>query len=203
LHLHSRLRWICRKTSPFFLFTAFSEQYLDDDFDPVLSFLNPFARSAPAKEQALGFCLNDGGRDAAGFKGGAGDCVVRAIAIATQLPYLQVYEDLRAANQTYADQRNDKLARRLNAKGASPRNGNHRNVFHRYILSRGFDWVPTMKIGAGCQVHLLANELPAGILIVKVSKHLTAVVNHVIQDTHDPSRGGKRCVYGYYIQRNQ
>ena len=169
----------------------------------MLSFLNPFARSAPAKERALSFCINDGGREADGFKGGAGDCVVRAIAIATELPYLQVYEDLRVANQTYADQRNDKLARRLNAKGASPRNGNHRNVFHNYILSQGFDWVPTMKIGAGCQVHLLANELPTGKLIIKVSKHLTAVVNHVIQDTHDPSRGGKRCVYGYYIQRNQ
>ena len=31
---------------------------------------------------ALGFVRNDGGRLAAGFQGGAGDCVVRAIAIA-------------------------------------------------------------------------------------------------------------------------
>jgi hypothetical protein len=167
----------------------------------VFSFLNPFARIASAQVQALGFSPNDGGRAAAGFKGGAGDCVVRAIAIATQLPYLQVYEDLRLANAAYADSRNDKLARRLNAKGASPRNGNHRNVFHDYILGHGFEWVPTMKVGAGCQVHLRANELPAGILIVKVSKHLTAIVNGVIQDTHDPSRAGSRCVYGYYIKR--
>jgi hypothetical protein len=114
---------------------------------------------------------------------------------------MQVYEDLRAANIAYANQRNDKLARRLNAKGASPRNGNHRNVFHGYILGQGFDWVPTMKIGAGCEVHLLANELPSGKLIVRVSKHLTAVINGVIQDTHDPSRGGSRCVYGYYVKR--
>lgn len=176
----------------------FSEQYCYSD--PVFSFLNPFTRSA-AKDQALGFHLNDGGREAAGFKGGAGDCVVRAIAIAAQLPYLQVYEDLRVANQSYADQRNDRLARRLSAKGASPRNGNHRNVFHGYILSHGFDWVPTMKIGGGCKVHLLANELPTGRLIVKVSKHLTTVIDNVIEDTHNPSRGGKRCVYGYYIRR--
>jgi hypothetical protein len=58
-----------------------------------------------------------------------------------------------------------------------------------------------MKIGAGCQVHLRSDELPNGILIVKVSKHLTAIVDGVIQDTHDPSRGGTRCVYGYYIQK--
>ena len=169
----------------------------------MFSFLNPFSRHNPKQEQLLGFCPNDGGREDAGFKGGAGDCVVRAIAIATQLPYLQVYEDLRVANQGYADQRNDKLARRLHAKGSSPRNGNHRNVFHSYILSQGFDWVPTMKVGAGCQVHLLANELPYGRLIVKVSKHSTAIIDGVIQDTHNPSRGGKRCVYGYYIQRKQ
>jgi hypothetical protein len=167
----------------------------------MFSFLNLFARSAHSQRQALGFQLNDGGREAAGFKGGAGDCVVRAIAIAAQLPYLQVYEDLRSANTLYAEQRNDKLARRLNAKGASPRNGNHRNVFHDYILGLGFEWVPTMKVGSGCQVHLRPDELPSGILIVKVSKHLTTVVNGMIQDTHDPSRAGNRCVYGYYRKK--
>jgi hypothetical protein len=168
---------------------------------PMLSFLNLFTKLSHGRSQALGFQVNDGGRVPAGFKGGAGDCVVRAIAIAAQLPYLQVYEDLHAANAAYADQRNDKLARRLNAKGASPRNGNHRKVFHDYILGHGFDWVPTMQVGAGCKVHLLANELPSGRLIVKVSKHLTAVIDGVIQDTHNPSRGGSRCVYGYYILR--
>ncbi len=167
----------------------------------MFSFLNPFAKLANTRGQTLGFHFNDGGREAAGFKGGAGDCVVRAIAIAADLPYMQVYEDLRVANAAYANQRNDRLAKRLNAKGASPRNGNHRNVFHHYIVGHGFEWVPTMKIGAGCQVHLLANELPSGRLIVKVSKHLAAVIEGVIHDTHNPSRGGSRCVYGYYIKR--
>jgi hypothetical protein len=167
----------------------------------MFSFLNLFAKLANTRGQALGFHFNDGGREAAGFKGGAGDCVVRAIAIAADLPYMQVYEDLRDANAAYANQRNDRLAKRLNAKGASPRNGNHRKVFHDYIVGHGFEWVPTMKIGAGCQVHLLANELPSGRLIVKVSKHLAAVIEGVIHDTHNPSRGGSRCVYGYYIKR--
>jgi hypothetical protein len=167
----------------------------------MFSFFKLFARPDGTPRQELRFQFNDGGREAAGFKGSVGDCVVRAIAIAAELSYMQVYEDLHAANAAYANQRNDKLARRLSAKGASPRNGNHRNVFHDYILSYGFDWVPTMKIGAGCEVHLLANELPSGKLIVRVSKHLTAVINGVIQDTHNPSRGGSRCVYGYYIKR--
>lgn len=163
----------------------------------MFSFLNPFSKS----RQTFPLQLNDGGREKAGFKGGVGDCVVRSIAIAAKLPYLQVYEDLRSANQHYAELKNDRLARRLNNKGSSPRNGNHRNVFHDYILGLGFEWVPTMKVGAGCRVHLRPNELPDGTLIVKVSKHLTAIVDGVIQDTHDPSRGGNRCVYGYYIKK--
>jgi hypothetical protein len=160
----------------------------------MFRFTNLFAPSFPIYP----FQRNDGGREAAGFKGGAGDCVVRSIAIAANLPYLRVYEDLRSANERYADLRKDRLARRLSETGSSPRNGNHRNVFHDYIINQGFEWVPTMKVGAGCQVHLRPSELPSGILIVKVSKHLTAIVDGIIQDTHDPSRGGNRCVYGYY-----
>lgn len=163
----------------------------------MFGFLNPFSKA----HSRYPFQLNDGGREKAGFKGGAGDCVVRSIAIAASLPYIEVYEDLRLANESYANLRNDRFAKRLNAKGSSPRNGNHRNVFHDYILSKGFEWVPTMKVGAGCQVHLRPDELPAGILIAKVSKHLTAIIDGVIHDTHDPSRDGNRCVYGYYIKR--
>jgi len=163
----------------------------------MFGFLNPFSKT----HSRFPFQFNDGGREAAGFKGGAGDCVVRSIAIAANLPYIRVCEDLRLANESYAELRNDRLAKRLNAKGASPRNGNHRNVFHDYILGLGFEWVPTMKVGAGCQVHLRPDELPNAILIAKVSKHLTAIIDGVIHDTHDPSRAGTRCVYGYYLKK--
>ena len=33
---------------------------------------------------------------------------------------------------------------------------------------------------------------------IRLSKHITAVVNGVIHDTYDPSRGGSRCVYGVW-----
>ena len=100
----------------------------------MFSFLNLFSRSA----SQLGFQFDDGGRSASGFQGGAGDCVVRAIAIAANLPYTQVYEDLGAANFAYAELRNDRLAKRLHQSGPSPRNGNHRKVFHDYIIGLGF-----------------------------------------------------------------
>ena len=37
------------------------------------------------------FVFDDGGRTAAGFKGTTGDCVCRAIAIASGMPYKEVY----------------------------------------------------------------------------------------------------------------
>jgi hypothetical protein len=57
-----------------------------------------------------------------------------------------------------------------------------------------------MHIGSGCTAHLRDGEswVPQGRVIVKVSKHYTALIDGVIHDTHDPSRGGTRCVYGYW-----
>jgi len=55
-----------------------------------------------------------------------------------------------------------------------------------------------MKVGQGCRVHLRQDELPKGNIIVRVSKHITTVIDGVIHDTFDPSRDGTRCVYGYY-----
>lgn len=57
-----------------------------------------------------------------------------------------------------------------------------------------------MSISSGCQVHLKASALPQGPLLVKVSRHLTAVIDGVLYDTHNCSRGGTRCVYGYFSQ---
>jgi hypothetical protein len=47
-------------------------------------------------------------------------------------------------------------------------------------------------------MHLRVGEVPEGRLIVRLSHHLTAVLDGVIRDTHDPSRAGTRCVYGYF-----
>ena len=46
------------------------------------------------------FNFNDGGRAEAGYKGRTGDCVTRAVAIAAQLPYQQVYDRLAEGNAT-------------------------------------------------------------------------------------------------------
>ena len=66
---------------------------------------------------------NDGGRSQY-FKGDAGDCVVRAIAIASSLDYKKVYDDLHKLNTKYMNSKNTKVAKRM--KSATPRNGNYK-----------------------------------------------------------------------------
>lgn len=44
---------------------------------------------------------------------------------------------------------------------------------------------------------LAAGEVPDN-CIAAVSKHYVAIVGGVMRDTHDPSRDGTRCVYGYW-----
>jgi hypothetical protein len=64
----------------------------------------------------------------------------------------------------------------------------------------GWEWVSTMGIGTGCTVHLDEAELPEGRIIARVSRHYVALIDGVIHDTGNPSRGGSRCVYGYWRQ---
>ena len=60
--------------------------------------------------------INDGGRSLAGYKGKAGDCVVRSVAIVTGLSYQTVYDDLYRANADFRVKSRTKLARSLEKK---------------------------------------------------------------------------------------
>lgn len=164
----------------------------------------------PGQAPGLPFTRDDGGRVAAGYKGQTGDCVVRAIAIASGRDYGDVYRDLFEANKTFIEThrgkktRKGRIAAKIAKKNGTPRDGNFKHVYHDYILGLGFDWVCTMHIGQGCTVHMREGELPnRGRIIARVSKHLAAVVDGELRDTYDCTRGGSRCVYGYYIQRDE
>lgn len=142
------------------------------------------------------FVQNDGGRQAAGYKGKTGDCVCRAIAIASGKDYQDVYETLADGN---ASQRKSKRMDRAAGKQTAAEGiGVSRKWFKDYMRDLGFKWFTTMTIGSGCKTHLKEGELPMGRLVVALSKHYCAVVDGVIHDTYDGSRGGKRCVYGYW-----
>jgi len=155
-------------------------------------------------DDSIPYVYNDGGRADAGRKGHTGDCVTRAIAIAAGLPYGEVYARMAKGNAT---QRRGKYDKYLERRGRKPKSGVRsasqgidikRKWFKDYMRELGFVWTATMQIGSGCKVHLKSDELPKSRLVVNVSKHLTAVINGVLHDTHDCSRGGTRCVYGYW-----
>lgn len=136
---------------------------------------------------------DDGGRAEAGFSGIAGDCGTRALAIITGRPYREVYDEVFEAKRAFHASRRKKPTR-----SASPRDGLPTKVMDRLAAEHGGIWVPTMGIGTGCTVHLLAAELPPGRLILRLSNHYAAVIDGVLHDNHDCSRAGTRCVYGYY-----
>ena len=150
----------------------------------------------------MAWVRHDGGRADAGRRGTGGDCVTRAIAIATGQPYEVVYAALKDAALTERP--------RKGRKRSSVANGVKHATIRRFMANLGWTWVPTMDIGTGTTVTLCEDDLPMGRLIVSVSKHLTCVIDRVIHDTGDPQRGAivsepgkpdriaRRCVYGYF-----
>jgi len=146
----------------------------------------------------MDFNYNDGGRVKAGFNGSAGDCVVRAISIATGLPYKKVYDDLFEASKTYSKTHRCKVAKHLKNNSATPRDGVFPKVYEPYLESLGWTWVALSGIGTGCKMHLHKDEVPSGTIIVRLSKHLATVIDGTLHDTYDCSRNGTRCVYGYW-----
>ena len=149
--------------------------------------------------------FDDGGRAEAGFKGRTGDCVCRAIAIATQRPYKEIYNLI---NEFAKSERRGKRKSGV----SSAREGVYKTTEDKVMKMLGWKWIPTMLVGKGCKVHLQEDELPKGRLVVRLSKHSTAVIDGVIHDTYDPNDRGvwvdaygnnittNRCVYGYYVK---
>jgi hypothetical protein len=140
------------------------------------------------------FIYDDGGRLNAGFVGETNDCAVRSVSIATGIPYKDVYTGINKFAREQILRGKSKNKRRSNS-----RTGVTRILLNRYLESVGFTWMPTKFVGKGVEVHLREHELPKGRLVVRVSRHFTAVVNGVIHDNHNPQRDGNRCVYGYWI----
>jgi hypothetical protein len=149
------------------------------------------------------FIYDDGGRKEAGFKGRTGDCVTRAIAIASQLSYQEVYDAINDFVKA-----NERMSKRKRSK-SSARTGVHKATTRRFIERElGGIWVPLMQIGSGAQVRLGDGQLPTDKrLVLNLSRHRTALINGIIRDTFDPRRYDDpfnpsrptRTVYGYHI----
>jgi len=142
----------------------------------------------------MSYVYNDGGRSKYFKAEKVGDCVTRAIAIATKQDYKEVYDEInRRCKETT-------LPKKRRTKSSSAREGVYRKTYEAYLKDLGWKWVPLMQIGSGCTTHLRADELPKGRIICRLSRHLVAVIDGVVNDTYDCTREGTRCVYGYFIK---
>lgn len=131
---------------------------------------------------ATTFVYDDGGRAAACYKGDAGDCGTRAIAIAMGMPYQAAYD---LVNQAAAAERpRARKGRRPGTMRKASRSGARTGIWmptmQKIMAGLGWTWTPTMGIGTGCRVHLKADELPADRIIVRVSGHFAAVIDGVL-----------------------
>jgi hypothetical protein len=131
----------------------------------------------------MNYKYNDGGRQASGcYKGTAGDCGARAMAIALQLDYKAVYKELAQAN---AD----------NGRSKSARNGIMKDTYTEVLKRHGWIWMkaPTFEgRKARC------SDMPKGRVIAKQARHFVAVIDGVANDSWNSS---DRMVYGYWAKK--
>ena len=125
------------------------------------------------------FVYYDGGRIAAGYKNSAGDCVCRAVAIASGRSYAEVRDRLRRGTGRV----------RHSKRRASPDNGIP--VLKRWFIllmeEFGFKFVAK-------------GEIPdEGRVIVITRTHAFAVIDGIARDTHMRCLADRR--FGYWIKQ--
>jgi hypothetical protein len=178
-----------------------------DKFAEVVRLLT--ARRNP-RDGRCRFVKDDGGRRRSGVargrgrKGEAGDCAVRAIAIATRRPYREVHDALTLAAVHHAAAGRSAHARWARRRGVRALHADHgvaREVSGPYLEDLGWRYTSTKELPRGRGVHLRADELPRGRLIVQLPRHLVAVIDGVIHDVDDCSGEGRRRVQGYWTDR--
>ena len=132
----------------------------------------------------MDFVWNDGGRAAGEYVGLTGDCVTRAIAIATGKVYRDVYSELG------------------DAALKSPRNGVPAEIAAVYLRERA--WQRSNGFGK----EFVIGDLPKGVVVVhlswrdETSQHLCTVIDHVVHDTWNPGDDDDYIVECYWTCPN-
>ena len=120
---------------------------------------------------------DDGGRSNYYKAKNVRDCVCRAISIANNKDYKEIYRELTRLNY-----------------GKTPRNGVSESIYKKLLENLGWKCVECENEN----VYLKTEDIPAGIVICKISRHLVAVKNKTIYDTWDCSKAIKGKCKGEY-----
>lgn len=116
----------------------------------------------------IGFHHNDGGREASGRKGTAGDCVARSLAIATGRSYDECYSALASAMKKAGHPK-------------SARNGIPRTVSTKVFKEFGLTKISLPK----AKPTLTEAHEQYGTCIAKTTKHMMALRDGYLQDIYD------------------
>jgi hypothetical protein len=155
----------------------------------------------------LGYRYDDGGRKAAGFKGITGDCVTRAIAIATRTKYSAVYEKLNWLCE---------YPPRTYRKGQYAHSGISLGLWKAYLWSRGwryFDCDPRpfyLRRHKHRPRKFSVEDLPNGTLILHLCvdddwdgpRHVCVVKDHVVLDNY-PTHKRDVKVLGFFRKKRR
>ena len=130
---------------------------------------------------------DDGGRVAAGFKGVAGDCTTRAIAIATGRDYRVVYRTLTEMTKEMTG-----------GLSTSVRSGCPIAVSYKYLTDSGWELHLTPK-------RYLIDAPTDRMIIASMHRHMAAVDHGTVRDSWDSRRdnrtkNGSPRLLGYYIK---
>lgn len=121
----------------------------------------------------------DGGRRKAGYKGTAGDCGARAMAIALQLPYKTAYMMLAKAEKSIG-------------RPKSARNGMCCDTMNNVLIGRGWRYCPIPKTPGQ---KATSRSMPPGRIIALMDRHYCAIINKV---THDTWNSSEKEIHGFW-----
>ena len=131
-------------------------------------------------EQLIGFKRHDGGRQAAGYKGTTGDCVVRACAIMSGRDYKECYDAMASANKLFSG--NLKAIR-------SARSGVNENAWHYIFSHLGFQ---DMGVTQADELTITEAYQRFGDCVIEIPRHLLAVKGGYVTDAWDSRFVSKR-----------
>ena len=121
------------------------------------------------KIRIVDYTYDDGGRKADGFKARfARDCSARAMAIASQTPYREMYDALA-------------YTKKLDGGKRTARDGMELHISNIVLEQLGFKW---KDVNAKDMTITQAYEL-YGDCIIRIHRHMLAVMNGVVRDTWD------------------
>lgn len=135
----------------------------------------------------IGFIENDGGREAAGYKGTTGDCMARAAAIVTGHSYQSVYDSVAEfmASHGLAKSANAYLhTRRQQAKnGNGKRVKNGKQLQFDWLIQYGFEKIKLPQRGERPTFTEAWHDY--GDCVITTTKHIAALRDGALQDLWD------------------